>query len=51
MRRGVPVLFLSGYDHSEDLSERVRAPMIAKPFDEETLRSAIASVLRGGQRL
>ena len=43
--RGTCVLFASGYESSQGLSEKLRAPMLPKPFNEASLRDAVFDVL------
>lgn len=43
--KGSKVLFISGYTTTEGLRNRLKAPLLPKPFDEKTLLAAIESVL------
>jgi CheY-like chemotaxis protein len=45
LARGTPVLFLSGYTVSDQLRQRINAPILTKPFHDATLTDAILSVL------
>jgi len=43
--KGVPLIFMSGYTATEALTRNLDAPLVAKPFDEYSLRAAIEKVL------
>lgn len=46
-QRGVPYLFMTGYDDHVDVTERHRAvPRITKPIDRELLLDAVERLLR-----
>jgi CheY-like chemotaxis protein len=45
MERGTRVVFLTGYTITDGLRERLKAPLVGKPFEENVLRERILSVL------
>ena len=50
VRRAIPFCFVTGYSHLDLIPGQYReAPVIAKPFDPERLRSVIDNMLRGRQ--
>jgi CheY-like chemotaxis protein len=42
---GLPFAFTTGYNISSSLMQRFNAPIVPKPFDEKSLRNALAKVL------
>ena len=42
IERGTIVVFASGYNPSEKIVGDLNAPLVAKPFDERTIRAAFA---------
>lgn len=47
---GVPFLFATGYGENCDRGAHMAAPVLAKPFDPETLVAAVADLAVGRQR-
>lgn len=47
-QRGIPFLFLSGYSDLSLVPQQFRvAPLVSKPFEDDEMRSAIATMLSG----
>jgi CheY-like chemotaxis protein len=47
-RRGVPVIFATGYDNGIFPAPFVRHPCLRKPYGEEDVRQALEGVMRPG---
>lgn len=45
MEQGVPLVFASGYNRSEELTRDFAAPVVVKPFSSGTIRSAVMQAM------